>query len=105
MPHRMTIRLIHVYQFEIPNLCYDVKCQSGVIWGHRSQKIIFTKNVTSVSEYMALSSLFSLRPSIVFMGPRLTWGHFRRQGTPAVPAFLSSSASSSFWQHFSVLYL
>ena len=42
--HSMTIRLIHVHQLEPLYLCYGVKCQSGVIWGHRGQKVIFTKN-------------------------------------------------------------
>ena len=40
----MTIRLIHVYQLESVYLCYGVKCQSGVIWGHWGQKVIFTIN-------------------------------------------------------------
>ena len=38
MLRSMTIRLIHVDQRKILYLCYDVKCQSGVIWGHCSQK-------------------------------------------------------------------
>ena len=45
MLHSMTIRHIHMYQFEILYLCYGVKCQTGVIWGHRGQKDILTKNV------------------------------------------------------------
>ena len=42
--HSMTIRLIHVYQLETRYLFYGVKCQFGVNWGHRGQKVIFTKN-------------------------------------------------------------
>ena len=38
----MFIRLKHVHQFEILYLCYGVKCQSGVNWGHWGQKVIFT---------------------------------------------------------------
>ena len=34
MLHTMTIRLIPVDQLETLHLCYGVKCQSGVIWGH-----------------------------------------------------------------------
>ena len=30
----MTMRLIHVDQLETLYLCYGVKSQSGVIWGH-----------------------------------------------------------------------
>ena len=44
MLHSMTVRLIHMYQLESVYLCYGVKCQSGVIWGHWGQKAIFTKN-------------------------------------------------------------
>ena len=40
----MTIRLIHVDQLETLYLCYGVICQSGVIWGHWGQKVIFTIN-------------------------------------------------------------
>ena len=52
MLHSMTIRLIHVHQLETLYLCYGVKGQPGVIWGHRGQKVIFTKNATS-TDYMA----------------------------------------------------
>ena len=48
----MTIRLINVHQLETLYLCYGVKGQPGVIWGHRGQKVIFTKNATS-TDYMA----------------------------------------------------
>ena len=44
MLHSMTIRLIQVDQFETLYLCYGVICQSGVIWGHWGQKVIFTIN-------------------------------------------------------------
>ena len=52
MLHSMTIRLIHVHQLETFYLCYGVKGQPGAIWGHRGQKVIFTKNATS-TDYMA----------------------------------------------------
>ena len=45
MLHSMIIRHIHMHQCEILCLCYGVKCQTGVIRGHRGQKDIFTKNV------------------------------------------------------------
>ena len=47
----MTIRLIHVHHFATLYLCYGVKCQSGVNWGHWGQKVIFTKNTTSPADY------------------------------------------------------
>ena len=43
MLHSMTIRLIHVHQLETLYLLNEVKCQPGVIWGHRGQKVIFSK--------------------------------------------------------------
>ena len=63
-----------------------VKCQPGVIWGHRGQMVIFSKNATSATEYMTLSPLcyivypcysyicISLKPFIAFMGSRSTCG-------------------------------
>ena len=43
MLHSMTTRLIHVDHLETTYLCYGVKCQSRVIWGHWGQKVIFIK--------------------------------------------------------------
>ena len=63
-----------------------VKCQPGVFWGHRGQKVIFSKNATSATEYIALSPLcnivypcysyicISLKPFITFMGSRSICG-------------------------------
>ena len=42
MLHSTTIKLIYVHQPETLYLYYVVKCQSGVIWGHWGQKVIFT---------------------------------------------------------------
>ena len=53
MLHSMTIRLIQVDQFETLCLCYGVICQSGVIWGHWGQKVIFTINAITCSCYIA----------------------------------------------------
>ena len=41
--HSTTIRLIHVDQLGTLNLCFGVKYQSGLIWGHWGLKFIFTK--------------------------------------------------------------
>ena len=71
MLHRMTRRLIHVHQFEIFYLCYGVKCQSGVNWGHWGQKVIFTKNAVTRPCYIAWlwdsHMCISLRPYTYFM--------------------------------------
>ena len=53
MLHSMTIRLIQVDQFETLYLCYGVICQSGVIWGHWGQKVIFTINAITRACYIA----------------------------------------------------
>ena len=53
MLHSMTIRLIQVDQFETLYLCYGVICQSGVIWGHWGQKVIFTINAITRPCYIA----------------------------------------------------
>ena len=53
MLHSMTKRLIHMYQLETLYLCYGVKCQSGVIWGHCCQNVIFTKNAIIRPYYIA----------------------------------------------------
>ena len=37
-----------------------VKYKSGVIWGYRGQKVIFSKNATSATEYMVLSALCNI---------------------------------------------
>ena len=42
-------------QLETLYLCYVVKCQPGVIWGHWGQKVIFTKNAITRPIYIALS--------------------------------------------------
>ena len=42
-----TIRFKHVHQLETLYLCYGVIGQPGVIWGHRGQTLIFTKNALS----------------------------------------------------------
>ena len=53
MLHSMTIRLTNVHQLETLYLCYGVKCQSGVTWGHWGQKVIFTKNAITHPCYIA----------------------------------------------------
>ena len=55
MLHSMTIRLIHVHHLATLYLCYGVKCQSWVNWGHWGQKVIFTKNTTSPADYKVWS--------------------------------------------------
>ena len=40
----MILRLTYVHQLKTFYLCYGVKCQSGVIWGHDGHEVTFSKN-------------------------------------------------------------
>ena len=104
MLHSMTIRLIHVHQLETLYLCYGVKGQPGVIWGHRGQKVIFTKNATS-TDYMAwlcnsciyihkLETLYSIHGVKVNFGS-LPPANIMRLCPDLFPDLVSSSSSSS----------
>ena len=80
MLHSMTMRLIHVDQLETFFLCYGVACQSGIIWGHWGQNVIFTKNALSPSEYIAftcdLCICISLTPSTKVISLKIHPGSF-----------------------------
>ena len=83
MLHSLAIRLIRVHQLVILFLFYGVKCQSGVIWGHRGRKVIFAKNALTRPWYIAWPydsyMSISLRPSIFVSGSNVNlgsaWGH------------------------------
>ena len=81
MLHSMTIRLIHVHQLETLYLYHGVKYQPGVIWGHRGQKVIFSKMLLLLQNtwyYQLCNKVYprysyvriNLRLSIVFIGSR-----------------------------------
>ena len=53
MLYSMTTRLIHLHQLETFYLCNGVRCQPGVILGHRGQKVIFTENALTRPCYIA----------------------------------------------------
>ena len=80
MLHSMTIRLIHVDQLETLLWLYVVKCQSGVIWGHWGQKVIWTKNAITRPCYTVwpqdLYMFISLRPATYVMGSNVNLGSF-----------------------------
>ena len=46
---------MHIHQLDTLNKNYWFKNSPGVIWGHRGQKVIFTKNAISPSEYVEWS--------------------------------------------------
>ena len=111
----MTIRLIHVHQLETLYLCYGVKGQPGVIWGHRGQKVIFTKNATS-TDYMAwlcnsciyihkLETLYSIHGVKVNLGS-LPPANIMRLCPDLFPDLVFFFFFFFFFcQHFKVLYL
>ena len=53
--HGMVLWLMHIHQLDAPYESYLLKFKCGVIWGHRGQKVIFTKNVFSPTYYMVWS--------------------------------------------------
>ena len=53
--HRMTMGLMYIDQLDTLYKSYRIKNLSGVSWGHRGQKFIFTKIVISPSDYMVWS--------------------------------------------------
>ena len=61
MLHNMIIRLIHDDQLETLFLCYGVMYQSGVIWGHRGQKVILSKKASTHSKYVTMTCDLCIR--------------------------------------------
>ena len=50
--HGLVMRLIHIDQLDTLYKSYGSRNSPGVTWGHRGQKVIFTKNAISPSDYM-----------------------------------------------------
>ena len=46
---------MHIRQLDTLYKSYGSRISAGVIWGHRGQKVIFTKNVVSPLDYMVWS--------------------------------------------------
>ena len=46
------MELMHIRQLDTLYKSYGSRNSAGVIWGHRGQKVIFTKNVVSPLDYM-----------------------------------------------------
>ena len=81
----MTIRLMHVDQLETLYLCYGVKCQSGVIWGHWGQKVIFTKNAiirhVRQHDHKTHTCWPAWDPLPMLWGHMSIWGHLGTLGS------------------------
>ena len=50
--HGMVMGLMHIYQLNTLYKSNRLNFQFGVIWGHRGQKVIFTKNAFPPIDYM-----------------------------------------------------
>ena len=48
----MVMWFMHINQLDTLYKSYGRKNSSGVIWGHRGQKVIFTKIAISPTDYM-----------------------------------------------------
>ena len=61
---------MHMHKLDLLYKSYHIKISSGVIWGHRGQKVIFTKKASSPTERVALirDLCISLTPSTKVMG-------------------------------------
>ena len=72
--------LMHMHKLDLLYKSYGPKNSSGVIWGHRGQKVIFTKKASSPSEYVAfthdLRTCVSLTPSTKVMVLKINPGSF-----------------------------
>ena len=74
---------MYIYQLDPLYKSYGSKNSPGVIWGHRGQKVIFTKNATSPTVYRVwscdLCTCISLTPLYKSYGsknsPGVIWGH------------------------------
>ena len=78
--HAMVMGLMHIDQLDTLYKSYGSRNSSGVIWGHRGQKVIFTKNAISPSYYVVWSCdswwLISLTSSTKVMGLKIHPGSF-----------------------------
>ena len=75
--------LMHIDQLDTLYKSYGSRNSPGVTWGHRGQKVIFTKNAISHSDYvgmtmelMYIDQLDTLYKSYGSRNsPGVTWGH------------------------------
>ena len=74
----MATGFMHIDQLDTLYKSYGSKNSPGVTWGHRGQKVIFTKNAISLSDYMEWSwdscMCISLRISTYVMGSKFNLG-------------------------------
>ena len=84
----MVMWLMYIHQLDPLYESYGSKNSPGVIWGHRGQKVIFTKNATSLTVYRVWScdscTCISLTPSTKVMGLKIHPGSFGVTGVKKV---------------------
>ena len=81
----MTTRLLHRFKFETLYLFEGVKYQPRVIWGHRGEKVMFTKNAieyySSMLQGMAIRLIHVHKLETLYLcygvkcQPGAIWGH------------------------------
>ena len=81
----MIVGLMHIHQLDTFYKSYGSRNSPVVIWGHRAQKFIFTKNAVSLSDYMVwswdLCIFISLIPITNVMGLEIHTGSFGVMGS------------------------
>ena len=81
----MVMGLMHIHQLDTLYKSYGSRNSAGVIWGHRGQKVIFTKNAIYPSYYMVWSRdsfwFISWNPSTKVMGLEIYPGHLGSLGS------------------------
>ena len=74
----MATGFMHIDQLDTLYKSYGSKNSPGVTWGHIGQKVIFTKNAISLSDYMVWSWVscmcISLRISTYVTGSKFNLG-------------------------------
>ena len=103
----MVIGLMHIHKLDTFYKSYGSRNSSGVIWGHRGQKVIFTKNAISPTDYMPWSwdsyIFISYIPSTKVMGLEIQSGSFgvtgvKRSFSPKM-LFLLQITWYGHWTH------
>ena len=86
--------MIYVHQLETVYLCKGVKCQSGVIWGHWGQEVIFTRNAIISSMLHSMTIRLMAYLTIEGASTILVYGkHF----------FLYNFLWPLYWKPFAIL--
>ena len=82
------VSLMHMHKLDPLYKSYHIRNSSRVNWGHRGQKVIFTKKASSPTECVALMRdswiCISLTPSTKFITLKIVRGHLGSQGSKVI---------------------